>query len=696
MAHWYYSTKNKKEGPLSKEELIEKIRNGTLKHGVLVWKQGLKTWQPIDIHFSQYFDQVAPLTSPLLDEIISVKENKIEEHKKFLFLLKSIWAPLAIAFFGGLQFYLVNINLALNDFAQSGTIWLFSLVLAIIAAGFVVLCIWKKGNKKQTESGGYKGGGYKLASVFLGLVFFAFSVVYLAQAPVFFRVDKVRKAYDNFTMDVDVVGKKIVVTGTIGPSFSSRLEHNLDLYAGINTIIITSPGGLIDQALKTAKIIERHPDMKVIAQKECNSSCLIILMAAESRYADWDMSLGFHATSLITKLPAADAGLVQFSDEADQYLIKRGVPNEVLKHAFGSNEKNLESIPAIALATSGTLNGLVDGNSPISIETAKWKTAEDALKHAEGKLDIPLSIILQTVRENAPEVVKKYADTLYQSYMDADPEKMKNSTRSVLFELISPAMQSADDKEMYDYIDSNFKQMAHLINMEQWDACINYIEGDGVSEIITLSHEGLKQEMSALVSLIKSASRRHWKPHSTPSWVKDRISEIVVENVTSLIEKGVDVDQFENNKRVKCQYSYSIMKTIMNEGKNNAPALMRWINSPEYLGVEKSDTGNFNVVGNYSSDAGATMTTAEIAQQRNGNYMLEYTTATASGCIGEFSGAGRYEARGRLVFIDPDYPSCHVSVTPASNYKEIDIRSTEECQVFSGMRCGIYGHLTKE
>jgi ATP-dependent protease ClpP protease subunit len=213
----------------------------------------------------------------------------------------------------------------------------------------------------------------------------------------FFRVDKVRKAYDNFTMDVDVVGRKIIVDGAIGPSFSSKLKKNLDLYAGIDTIVITSPGGLVDQALKAAEIIEQNPQIRVVAKKECNSSCIVILMSAEKRYADWNMNLGFHAVSPITKLPDSNNEIAQLGTEADKYLIKRGVSEEILNHAFASKEGDLKLVPAINLAVLGSLNGLLDNENAISINAAKWRVAEDSLKIAETKVDVPLSDLLKTI-----------------------------------------------------------------------------------------------------------------------------------------------------------------------------------------------------------------------------------------------------------------------------------------------------------
>src|SRR5712691_10015909 len=52
MDKWHISKNQAIEGPITEESLITRIRKGEFKKGSLVWKKGMKTWEPIEIHFA--------------------------------------------------------------------------------------------------------------------------------------------------------------------------------------------------------------------------------------------------------------------------------------------------------------------------------------------------------------------------------------------------------------------------------------------------------------------------------------------------------------------------------------------------------------------------------------------------------------------------------------------------------------------
>src|SRR5262249_38468367 len=138
-------------------------------------------------------------------------------------------------------------------------------------------------------------GLLKVLCVVAGLGLLGFGAVFGAAIPTAYHVAVARLAYDKFTMGVDVLRHEIHIAGLIGPGLGRRLENFFDTHAGVRTISITSPGGLVDEGLRAAAAIERHRGVEVVARKECNSACLLILVSSSTRYADWSMNLGFHA-----------------------------------------------------------------------------------------------------------------------------------------------------------------------------------------------------------------------------------------------------------------------------------------------------------------------------------------------------------------------------------------------------------------
>ncbi len=44
--NWYYADNNKPTGPISEEQFISLVRNGTISHDTLVWHSGLDQWKP--------------------------------------------------------------------------------------------------------------------------------------------------------------------------------------------------------------------------------------------------------------------------------------------------------------------------------------------------------------------------------------------------------------------------------------------------------------------------------------------------------------------------------------------------------------------------------------------------------------------------------------------------------------------------
>ncbi len=241
-------------------------------------------------------------------------------------------------------------------------IWSVTLTLAVLVGGYLIYLLWQEAGRLQTKRS-RAGKGIKLLSLISGIVIMAFSVMLVVQAPLLFRIKMERMSYDDFTMTPDLFGEVLYIDGLIGPSFAGRLKNALKENPEIREIHITSFGGLVDQALEAASLIEDRPGLTVIARNLCDSACIIVLMAADNRIADRDMMLGFHRPVPIIDIPES---LIKFSgmrSKADDYLVSRGVPQEIIDHRDASGKNALKMIPATSLAELGVINGFTENSS---------------------------------------------------------------------------------------------------------------------------------------------------------------------------------------------------------------------------------------------------------------------------------------------------------------------------------------------
>ncbi len=142
-----------------------------------------------------------------------------------------------------------------------------------------------------------------------------------------------------------------------------KLKYNFSKYSKIDVIEINSAGGLMDEAMRVAKIIDKKKSLKLRAHINCDSACLIIFLAGEKRFADREMMFGFHAAE-----PIADMSSIYtegIGQSVDAYLLKRGVPKEILIHGFSSEANKIYDVPAAKLYELGLIYKLLDKSEEV-------------------------------------------------------------------------------------------------------------------------------------------------------------------------------------------------------------------------------------------------------------------------------------------------------------------------------------------
>ena len=170
----------------------------------------------------------------------------------------------------------------------------------------------------------------------------------------------------RFSVGYAFAPDRIVIDGDIGFGFARTVLEALDGFPDPVRIEITSGGGLAAEALRVAAAVEKRPGATVVARRTCESACTLVLMAGSRRLADRDMVLGFHALSIVEaeerrgSLFGFNLSVAIARHFGDDYLIRRGVPADVIAEANRRGHEGLYEVDAATMLARGALTGLVD------------------------------------------------------------------------------------------------------------------------------------------------------------------------------------------------------------------------------------------------------------------------------------------------------------------------------------------------
>ncbi|MDD3183176.1 MAG: GYF domain-containing protein [Alphaproteobacteria bacterium] len=590
MDRWHVSINNSTEGPLTEESVRKRVEAGEFSKGSLVWKKGLKTWEPIELHFN--CDNKKPCfsapASPVDEPAISLSDTQptpvpipAEIRPSFSYSSIFYFHVFTVFLLFGLFYFSGDFIATVENPSVSISIWGGILLAATLNAVLFLRRLWRISSIMADKEGGFSGGKLKLFCAFSGVALIVFCVATLSQASTIYRVSQARKAFEKYILDVDPVADTITISGVIGPHLGEKLERLLSVHTNTQAIVITSPGGLTDEALKAAEVIEKHHDITLIARKTCNSSCLLIFMSGEKRLADYGMSFGFHGTSAITDIDESLYGLAELNEQSSAYLIKRGVPRDIVIKSSKKTGHDLDVVSAIRLADEKVISGLLDGNAEISLHEAKWKKFERIVSSYDDPKVKALASVISAISSGYPSIVKDSADDLYRSLESTDPARITQAVRAIIHKVIPKAMMAADGDVLLSYMNINLKQIEYLRSMEEWSACSDYLNGNVGKNVSLLSQSMLEEEFNSLADLIKSAASKRWTVQPIPKWAEKSGESLVTELAEASLKKGMDIQHLEKNPKDNCIWTYALFKLIINEGPVKAPPILRWLISLE-------------------------------------------------------------------------------------------------------------------
>lgn len=156
------------------------------------------------------------------------------------------------------------------------------------------------------------------------------------------------------------VGSGVVLfDGYIGPNTIQQIAAIQGNHS-IRRIVVRSYGGLLDQSLELANLVESQ-GIQVHVRDYCMSACIAVVLASEWATANREAVFGFHRTSVITDVASS---VTLYSTAAEQerfwsYLRSKGLPQSIVLEANNHSGDSTYIVDAEAMSALGLL-GVTD------------------------------------------------------------------------------------------------------------------------------------------------------------------------------------------------------------------------------------------------------------------------------------------------------------------------------------------------
>jgi hypothetical protein len=232
------------------------------------------------------------------------------------------------------------------------TVWVGAGLALLAASAISATQLWRAAERDDAR----RPDGLRLTAALVAGIGAALSMAEFSQAPRAAAVAEATESLRDYRFAYDAETRTLRVRGAIGPGFARTLKAALARQP-VERIEIASGGGLVQEALRAGKTIERRK-LVVVARDRCASACIVLLMSGRERWAAYDMPLEFHALSPVaqTWTPAA----WRERRRAEAFLRRRGVPDALLTESNRIGPDYMLPAASIDLVGSGLLTGLVD------------------------------------------------------------------------------------------------------------------------------------------------------------------------------------------------------------------------------------------------------------------------------------------------------------------------------------------------
>lgn len=564
---WYVSEWGAKKGPYTAEMVQSRIDRGDFGKSALVWTGGQTAWQPISLHF--HFHEVAATPAvPTLAAHLPADQPPLSLLVPYAVLR---WTCLIIA---AACAAVCCIGIPFQNLLTPNTYLLIRIVTlaTLMSAGALAIGLWWKTSSQFT---GQRGGLQKSVTVVSAVVISIVAFVFAIGTPLAYRVQVARSSFGHFELQTDVLTRTIRIKGLIGPGMARQLAVQIASNADIHNIEIDSFGGLVDEALAAAHDIQNHGGLAVTAKGACNSACLLIFMSGEKRIAPADLSFGFHATSAITPIEGAynEAAMSELGDDADKYLVSRGVPKDFVNGARALGPQKLYSVSAIRMAEAGAVTELTDSGIPISQERARWIAVTGILRHSLPSEELDL---FETINKATPTIAQAFASTFLDKIDENDAPGAVEVTRNLINEIAAKALPSAGDDALSDAVAVISAELQYIRNNGRWDVCASFLNGKGFGTL-PVPPRLAALDFRADNELVASAAETGWAIQPIALWANEVGPAVVKDVAAKMAANGETLQALSTDQRVACDWTANLLAAFATKQPRETANLYRWL-----------------------------------------------------------------------------------------------------------------------
>jgi hypothetical protein len=530
---WYIAEGDWINGPFDRERFGAEVTARALAPATLVWRTGLAAWTPLGALNAE--DRPAPSNAardvgaeaeslaapPLLVAVDAAPATSPGRRSWASGLGVGALLTLAVALlYAALQ------SQQYTAFGQqAGAFHLLSWSTAIGASVIATVLAWRPKARPAPV--------LRMVSALVCVTALALAFPLSQVSELVGRMGKARASFDGYELRYDPLQRVIVFKGPIGPGLAARFRDMINVHGGALAIDVTSDGGLIDEALATAKIFEDHKDLVLRVRGDCNSACIALVMGAHTRVADVGARFGFHQSATVTNLPGwALRALPEPDGGLRSYVIGRGFPADEFDRLSASSE--MQMVPAIRLRRIGLINGLDRGRQPVSDEAAAWFWLASVLPAGSG-----IRSLAEALGEsNNPKLVAagaEFADLLDKGDITGARSYMAQVTPVAIAE----SVLSADPELFKSYLRASIDTLDYMAQYEKWTECAGALTGKGIAPSAQLPNNLIEAETSALATVVRSASAAAWRQRALPSWGRRQYARVIDAAAAEMSAQGL-------------------------------------------------------------------------------------------------------------------------------------------------------------
>lgn len=554
---WHYSFNGTAHGPITGDALIERVRRGAIPATALVWCAGMKTWEPLVARFPQDgpHPEATPAAPALSLEFPEPPVPPIDTRRASHGW--RVWAAHGLAL--GLVAGVAAAQGPLIDRILDGdapvswlNVWLAA--QAGLTLGFLLLAV---GLVRWTQHAGHRFVAVALYGLGgLGLGIWTFSLV-----PAYRIVAHRMETIGTYTMSVSADGQRLSIVGMIGAGFHQALSSQLDAHPEIRRLVVTSPGGLTQQADQAAALIQsRALDVEIRGQ--CASACVTLLMAGNHRFATIGTIVGLHSVKAFDGLRPMFRNAVEsgFHDYYD-FLAARGLPDRYLKMARETPAESMREVDAVALAGDGVLSVLID-DRVVTTPVAQWAAVVHALGGVDDANSRALVRILRALAASRPKLVEQQAASLYSAMLGESSEDAQEAGRQVVVGVLPEAIDSADAASLTAFLEVRWR-ITEFLAARNTHGCAQFAyQGRSLSETGLLTPDLLRQVLESMARVIESAGQRRWAkvPISTAARQSfDAVTRRAALTVLAADETSANLD---SDERAQCRVALAVTRSL--------------------------------------------------------------------------------------------------------------------------------------